>query len=55
MAAQLLVEQGHKVVLHARNEQRAKEAIATVRDAESVVVGDLSSIKQTQKRGRTGQ
>ena len=26
MAAQLLVEQGHRVVLHARNERRGKEA-----------------------------
>jgi len=48
MAARLLVEQGHKVVLHARNEQRAKEAMTAVRDAEGVVVGDLSSIKQTR-------
>ena len=48
MAAQLLVEQGHKVVLHARNEQRAKEAMAAVRDGEGVLVGDLSSIEQTQ-------
>ena len=48
MAAQLLVEQGHKVVLHARNESRAKQAMAAVPGAESVVVGDLSSIRQTR-------
>ena len=41
MAAQLLVQQGHSVVLHARSEQRGKEALSSVPDAEDVVVGDL--------------
>lgn len=48
MAAQLLVEQGHQVVLHARNEARGKEAMSAVSGAEAVVIGDLSSIRQTQ-------
>ena len=48
MAAQLLVEQGHKVVLHARSEQRGKQALAAVPGAESVVIGDLASIAQTR-------
>src|ERR1700723_55202 len=48
MAAQLLLEQGHSVVLHARNEQRGKEAMAAVPGAESVVIGDLTSIAQTR-------
>src|SRR6202161_3819416 len=48
MAAQLLIEQGHGVVLHARNEQRGKEAMAAVPGAESVVIGDLTSITQTR-------
>jgi NAD(P)-dependent dehydrogenase (short-subunit alcohol dehydrogenase family) len=48
MAAQLLIEQGHTVVLHARNEQRGKEATAAVPRAEAVVIGDLSSIRQTR-------
>jgi NAD(P)-dependent dehydrogenase (short-subunit alcohol dehydrogenase family) len=47
MAAQLLVEQGHGVVLHARNAIRAQEALAAVPGAETVVTGDLSSIAQT--------
>jgi NAD(P)-dependent dehydrogenase (short-subunit alcohol dehydrogenase family) len=47
MAAQLLIEQGHKAVLHARSELRATEAMAAVPGAEAVVVGDLTSIKQT--------
>jgi NAD(P)-dependent dehydrogenase (short-subunit alcohol dehydrogenase family) len=48
MAAQLLGEQGHGVVLHARNEKRAREALAVVRGAEAAVVGDLSSIAETR-------
>jgi NAD(P)-dependent dehydrogenase (short-subunit alcohol dehydrogenase family) len=49
MAAQLLIEQGHRVVLHARNEARGEDAVAGVPKAESVVIGDLSSIRQTRE------
>jgi NAD(P)-dependent dehydrogenase (short-subunit alcohol dehydrogenase family) len=49
MAAQLLIEQGHTVVLHARNELRAQETKAAVPKAEAVVTGDLSSIAQIRK------
>src|ERR1700683_4811293 len=49
MAAQLLVEQGHDVVLHARNEQRGQKALSAVPEAEKVVIGDLTSIAQTRK------
>src|ERR1700683_2117059 len=48
MAAQLLIEQGHGVVLHARGEQRGEEALAAVPGAESVAIGDLTSIAQTR-------
>ncbi|HXP09097.1 MAG TPA: SDR family NAD(P)-dependent oxidoreductase [Acidobacteriaceae bacterium] len=48
MAAQLLIEQGHAAVLHARNEQRGEDAMAAVPGAEGVVIGDLSSIAQTR-------
>ena len=48
MAAQLLIEQGHSVVLHARNAVRAQEALAAVPRAETVVTGDLSSLAQTR-------
>jgi NAD(P)-dependent dehydrogenase (short-subunit alcohol dehydrogenase family) len=48
MAAQLLTEQGHNVVLHARNQERGKDALAAVSKAETVVIGDLSSIAQTR-------
>ncbi|MGB2606550.1 MAG: SDR family NAD(P)-dependent oxidoreductase [Candidatus Sulfotelmatobacter sp.] len=48
MAAQLLVELGHEVVLHARGEPRGEEALAAVPGAKTVVIGDLSSIAQTR-------
>jgi NAD(P)-dependent dehydrogenase (short-subunit alcohol dehydrogenase family) len=44
MAAKLLVETGHKVVLHARNRQRADAARAALPQAEAVVEGDVSTI-----------
>ena len=49
MAAQLLVEQGHTPVLHARNEQRGREAMTAVPGAETVVIGDLSSVAQMKE------
>ena len=48
MAAQLLTERGHAVVLHARHEARAREARAAVPAAEAVLTGDLASLKQTR-------
>ena len=48
MAAELLIEQGHQVVLHARNQVRAEETKKSVPQAQAVVVGDLSSIAQTR-------
>jgi NAD(P)-dependent dehydrogenase (short-subunit alcohol dehydrogenase family) len=48
MAAQLLIEQGHSIVLHARNQQRGREALSAVPGAETVIVGDLTSIAQTR-------
>jgi NAD(P)-dependent dehydrogenase (short-subunit alcohol dehydrogenase family) len=44
MAGQLLVEQGHAVTLHARNDQRAADARVALPGADSIVVGDLSTI-----------
>jgi NAD(P)-dependent dehydrogenase (short-subunit alcohol dehydrogenase family) len=44
MAGELLVEQGHRVVLHARNATRADETRRALPQAEAIVVGDLSSI-----------
>ncbi len=48
MAAALLVERGHAVVLHARNEARGRDALAVVPGAETVLTGDLSSLAQTR-------
>jgi NAD(P)-dependent dehydrogenase (short-subunit alcohol dehydrogenase family) len=48
MAAQLLIEQGHQAVLQARNQQRGEQAMAAAPGAETVVIGDLSSIAQTR-------
>ncbi|MFM0290728.1 SDR family NAD(P)-dependent oxidoreductase [Paraburkholderia megapolitana] len=47
MAARLLVADGHRVVLHARSEARAEEALSMVPGAETAVFGDLSSVEQT--------
>jgi NAD(P)-dependent dehydrogenase (short-subunit alcohol dehydrogenase family) len=44
MAGELLVEQGHRVVLHARNPARADETRRALPQAEAVVVGDLASV-----------
>jgi NAD(P)-dependent dehydrogenase (short-subunit alcohol dehydrogenase family) len=44
MAARLLIEQGHEVVLHGRNEGRSRDAFAAAAGARGVVSGDLSTI-----------
>ena len=44
MAGKLLVEQGHRVALHARNATRAADAKRALPEAEAVVVGDLETI-----------
>jgi NAD(P)-dependent dehydrogenase (short-subunit alcohol dehydrogenase family) len=44
MAAELLVDSGHRVILHARNEERASTARGKLPAAEDIVVGDLESI-----------
>lgn len=49
LTAKALVEQGHQVVIHARNEQRGREAFDKVRGAESVVTADLSDMEETKE------
>ena len=44
MAGELLVSQGHQVVLHARNADRADDAKRSLPRAEAVVQGDLETI-----------
>jgi len=48
LAAELLVAQGHQVVLHGRSPARAAEAARSVPGAEAAVAGDLASIGQTR-------
>ena len=47
MASKLLIAAGHHVVLHARNDQRAEEAMSEAPGADTAVSGDLSSIQET--------
>jgi NAD(P)-dependent dehydrogenase (short-subunit alcohol dehydrogenase family) len=44
MAGELLVNQGHQVVLHARNADRARDAKRSLPGAEAVVQGDLETV-----------
>ena len=44
MAARLLIEQGHEVVLHGRNDGRSREALAAPAGSAGAISGDLSTI-----------
>jgi NAD(P)-dependent dehydrogenase (short-subunit alcohol dehydrogenase family) len=44
MVGRLLVDQGHQVVLHARNDTRAANAKKALPNAQAIAVGDLASI-----------
>ena len=49
MAANLLIEHGHDVTLHARSDARAEDALASAPGATAALVADLSSIAQTRR------
>ncbi|KUI69041.1 hypothetical protein VM1G_04670 [Cytospora mali] len=49
LTAQRLIKQGHSVVLHARNAQRAKDAQAACPGSDAVLVADLTSIEETRQ------
>lgn len=49
LAAKALVAQGHKVVLHARNAQRGREALEKVPGAAAVLAADLGSVEETRQ------
>lgn len=49
LAAQWLVEHEHRVVLHARDERRARDASAAVPGAEAVLVGDLAHADEVKR------
>ncbi|KAF2222236.1 putative daunorubicin C-13 ketoreductase [Elsinoe ampelina] len=44
VAAQKLISQGHRVTLHARNQQRASEAQEQAPGAEAVLISDISTV-----------
>lgn len=48
LSAKLLIDQGHQVVVHGRNEQRAHDILKKLPKAEVVLTGDLSSIDETK-------
>jgi NAD(P)-dependent dehydrogenase (short-subunit alcohol dehydrogenase family) len=47
-AAQLLVRDGHEVILHGRNQDRSRHALEQAGGAASVVTGDLSTLAGIQ-------
>src|SRR5713101_5924764 len=47
-AAQRLLASGHEVILHARNQGRARDAMTAAPNANGVVVGDVASIAETR-------
>ena len=49
LSANALVSRGHDVLLHARNEQRGREALAKVPASAGVVTADLSTIDETKR------
>lgn len=49
LAAELLIHQGHQVILHARNEKRAQDTWESVPDAEEVLTADLASLEETKQ------
>ncbi len=48
LAAKSLVDQGHQVVIHARNSERGRYAQQQVPGAEHIIIGDLSDIDETK-------
>ena len=49
LAARVLSSEGHEVVLHARNPERAEQVRGRLPAASEILVGDLSSIAQTRR------
>jgi len=49
LAAQLLISQGHKVVLHARNTERGNHALLKAPGTETVLTADLSLMEETKR------
>jgi NAD(P)-dependent dehydrogenase (short-subunit alcohol dehydrogenase family) len=48
MSAQLLLEQGHQVIIHARNAERRRDALKKTSGAVDVLTADLSRTEETK-------
>jgi NAD(P)-dependent dehydrogenase (short-subunit alcohol dehydrogenase family) len=44
LAARLLIEQGHEVVLRGQNDGRSRDALTAATGAQAAIAGDLSNI-----------
>jgi len=49
LAATKLLDQGHDVIFHARNSQRAQQLRNNLPSAKQILIGDLSSIEETKR------
>jgi NAD(P)-dependent dehydrogenase (short-subunit alcohol dehydrogenase family) len=49
LAAKYLAGEGHRVVLHARNEKRGKEALGKIPGAEAMLAADLEDLEQVKR------
>jgi len=49
LAAARLLEEGHEVVLHARNKKRAEYALSKIPGATKVLIADLSSMEESKQ------
>jgi NAD(P)-dependent dehydrogenase (short-subunit alcohol dehydrogenase family) len=49
LSANALVNQGHEVVLHARNAERGREALKKTKGTSKVLTADLSNMEETKK------
>jgi NAD(P)-dependent dehydrogenase (short-subunit alcohol dehydrogenase family) len=49
LTAKALIDQGHEVVIHARNEKRGREALDKIPGAKDVLTADLSDMEETKK------
>lgn len=47
LVAEALIDQGHQVVLHARNAKRKEETLTKIKGSEAILTGDLSSRNET--------
>jgi short-subunit dehydrogenase len=52
LAAEKLVSEGHEIVLHARNAERAKLLKSHFPTAKAILIGDFSNLEETKKMAR---